>query len=78
MKENNLEEIIDNLNIALKHMENAKKHLEEGYNLLNNKEKKKLKIEINVKNPYEEDIDDEELEQLKKDLEEIMNDFAGK
>ena len=71
MKANN--NAIELLNAALSHLQEAKKLLEE----VDLEEKpKKATIEIRIKNPFTEeaDLEDEEIEKLRKELEEIIND----
>ena len=82
MKENK-ELLAERIDEALKHLYDAKHILEDTSNGIkeNCKEetpKKKLEIEINVRKPFGEtiDLDDEELAQIRKDLEEIINDFT--
>lgn len=71
MKANN--DAIELLNAALSHLQEARKLLEE----VDLEEKpKKATIEIRIKKPFIEtaDLEDEELEKLRKELEEIIND----
>ena len=74
----------EKLTEAINHLKRANEILNDVYDdilgLGKEEPKKKLSIEINVKKPFGEEIDlnDEELEQIRKDLEEIMNDITGK
>ena len=74
----------EKLTEAINHLKRANEILNDVYDdilgLGKEEPKKKLSIEINVKKPFGEEIDlnDEELEQIRKDLEEIMNDITRK
>lgn len=77
MKENN-----EKLKEAIIHLEEAHRVLVGLFELdeESKEEPKKVTLTINIKHDFDEgtEFSDEELEQLKKDLEEIMNDFTGK
>lgn len=82
MKEMKTNDIKESLKLAIAHMEEATSILHKLYNDLgkqNEEEPKdnKVKVTIKVQNPYDGvEINDEELEQIRKDLEEIINDFT--
>lgn len=80
MKTNDIKE---SLRPVIAHMEEATSILHKLYNNLDkNKDKEepkdnKVKVTIKVENPYDGiEIDEKEFEQIKKDLEEIINDFT--
>ena len=79
MTENNLNKHLD---IAIANIEAAKELLKQRYEAekeeLDKEEPKKVTLTINIKQNFDEgtEFSNEELEQLKKDLEEIMNDFT--
>ena len=71
----------EKLKEAIAHIEEAHKILESCVEEPKEENKdKKVTITFKVGNVFDDkaDLSDEELEQLKKDLEEIVNDFAGK
>lgn len=91
MKENNLKEILANLSTSMKYLEDAKMQINDAYKIIANaymeqkgeaKEEpkdNKVKVTIKVQNPFKEELEglsDEEIEQIRKDLEEIINDFT--
>lgn len=76
MKENN-----EKLREAIAHVEEAHKILvglfEQTEEAKEEPKDKKVKVTIKVQNPYDGvEIDEKELEQIRKDLEEIINDFT--
>lgn len=80
MINNNLNKHLD---IAIANIEAAKEILKQRYEAEKEQLKEetkgnKVKIEIKVAKPFNETfaLDDKEVEQLRKDLEEIMNDFT--
>ena len=75
MKENNINKHLD---IAIANIEAAKEILAQRYEAEKEEPKdNKVKVTIKVQNPYDGvEINDEELEQIRKDLEEIINDFT--
>lgn len=84
MKEK-LDEAMLNMAEAVKHLENLTGILcdlaeEIKTDTKKDTDKDKVKIQIKVAQPFKEvaDLDDKEMEQLRKDLEEIINDFTGK
>jgi len=78
MKENNINKHLD---IAIANINAAKEILTQRYEAEKEELKdNKVKLTIKVEHPFDEeaDLNNEDLEQLKKDLEEIMNDFTRK
>jgi len=76
MKENNT---LEKLTEAIDHVRKADEILNKVYDDILEKEPKdnKVKVTIKVENPYDGvEINDEELEKIRKDLEEIINDFT--
>lgn len=77
MQENNINKHLDT---AIANIEAAKEILTQRYEA----EKEKLKdnrvtLKVKVVNPFDGvEIDEKELEQIRKDLEEIINDFTRK
>ena len=77
MKENNA---LEKLTEAIDHVRKADEILNKVYDdILEKEEPKKVKLTIKVENPFKEELEglsDKEIEQLRKDLEEIINDFT--
>lgn len=77
MKENNINKHLD---IAIANIEAAKEILTQRYEAEKEEPKdNKVKVTIKVENPFKEELEglsDEEIEQLRKDLEEIINAFT--
>lgn len=77
MKENNINKHLD---IAIANIEAAKEILAQRYEAEKEEAKdNKVKVTIKVENPFKEELEglnDEEIEQLRKDLEEIINAFT--
>lgn len=76
MKENK-----EKLREAIAHVEEAHKILVDLFEQTEEEKEEpkdnKVKVTIKVQNPYDGiEINDEELEQIRKDLEEIINDFT--
>lgn len=72
--------MIDKLKEAIAHNEESHKILEGILGQLEEeKEDKKVTLKVKVVNPFDGvEIDEKELEQIRKDLEEIINDFTRK
>lgn len=78
MIDNNLNKHLD---IAIDNINAAKDILTQKYNAEKEepKENKKVTLKVKVVNPFDGvEIDEKELEQIRKDLEEIINDFTRK
>ena len=81
MKENK-EYLAERIDVALTHCYETKSILEDILTGLREEQKEepkdnKVKLTIKVVNPYDGvEINDEDLEKIRKDLEEIINDFT--